>query len=446
MRQDDFLNLLFQKAREAGLSEYEAYLATGDSFEASVHAGELIAYNVSSTMGLGFRALVNGRMGYASTQALDEDAADMLVKGVIGSATLTETDDAQFLYAGGAVKTLDLFNPALEEVSDAEKVKMALELEKMALAVDPRITTDGCAVVYGAGGRRIVNSKGLDVSFRDNALGAYVSAIAREGERAGSATRFRMERGGMPGLDRIAEQASREAIDFISAEPVASGRYPVVFRASAAQELLAAFAEAFSADEAQRGLSKLKGREGETVAAACVTLVDDPLNPAGLAAVPFDGEGVPARTKAVIDEGKLTTLLHNLKTAAKQGVASTGNAARGYSSAIAVAPTNFFFKPSDEPVESLLRMAEGGLLITEMQGLHSGGNVVSGDFSYGAKGYRIEGGRLAQPVDQITVAGNFYDLLLAMRAVGSDLEFGQPGRSCFGSPSLYVGELSIAGK
>lgn len=446
MRQDEFLNLLFQKAREAGLSEYEAYLASGDSFEASVHAGELIAYNVSSTNGLGFRALVNGRMGYASTQALDEDAADMLVRGVIASATLTETEDAQFLYAGGEAIKLDLYNPALDEISDAEKVKMALALEQKALAADPRIATDGCAVVYGAGGRRIVNSKGLDVSFRDNALGAYVSAVAREGERAGSAYRFRMARFGEPGLDRIAEQASIEAIDFLHAAPVASGRYPVVLRASAAQELLAAFAEAFSADEAQRGLSKLKGREGETVAAACVTILDDPLNPAGFAAAPFDGEGVPARAKAVIDQGRLTTLLHNLKTAAKQGVASTGNAARGYASAIAVAPSNFFFRPSDEPLEALLRMAEGGLLITEMQGLHSGGNVVSGDFSYGAKGYLIEGGKPGRPVDQITVAGNFYDLLLQMRAVGSDLEFGRPGRSCFGSPSLFAGELTIAGK
>jgi PmbA protein len=446
MRQDDFLNLLFQKAREAGLTEYEAYVASGDSFEASVHAGELIAYNVSSTLGLGFRALVNGRMGYASTQALDEDAAELLVKGVIASATLTETDDPQFLYEGGDTQALDLYNPALNGISDAEKVKMALELEKLALAVDPRITTDGCAVVYGAGGRRIVNSKGLDVSFRDNALGAYVSAVAREGERAGSAYRFRMERGGVPGFDRIARQASGEAIDFLSAAPVASGRYPVVLRASAAQELLAAFADAFSADEAQRGLSKLKGREGEIVAAACLTLKDDPLNPAGFAAAPFDGEGVPACQKAVIDQGRLTTLLHNLKTSAKQGVASTGNAARGYASPIAVAPTNFYFEPSDKPPEALLQMAEGGLLITEMQGLHSGGNVVSGDFSYGAKGYRIEGGKPAQPVDQITVAGNFYDLLLQMQAVGSDLEFGQPGRSCFGSPSLFVGELTVAGK
>lgn len=446
MRLDDFLALLFRKAREAGLCEYEAYAASGDSFEASVHAGELIAYNVSSSMGLGFRALVNGRMGYASTQALDEDAADMLVRGAVASATLTETDDPQSLYGGGETKDLNLYNPALDFISDAEKVKMALELEKKALAVDRRIATDGCAVVYAAGGRRIVNSKGLDVSFRDNALGAYVSAVAREGERAGSAYRFHMRRSGAPDFDRIARQASLEAIDFLSAAPVVSGRYPVVFRADAALDLLGAFSEAFSADEAQRGLSKLRGREGETVAAACVTLVDDPLNPDGCAAAPFDGEGVPARAKAVIDQGKLTTLLHNLKTAAKQGVSSTGNAARGYASAITVAPSNFFFKPSDEPLEALLLQAESGLLITELQGLHSGANAVSGDFSLGAKGYRIEGGKRGRPVDQITVAGNFYDLLMQMRSVGSDLEFGQPGRSCFGSPSLFVGELAVAGK
>ena len=143
MRLDDFLNLLFQRAREAGLSEYEAYAASGDSFEASVHAGELIAYNVSRSMGLGFRALVSGRMGYASTQALDEDAAEMLVKGAVASATLTETDDPQFLYAGGKAPKMDLYNATLDEIPDAEKVKMALELEKKALAVDPRIGFEG---------------------------------------------------------------------------------------------------------------------------------------------------------------------------------------------------------------------------------------------------------------------------------------------------------------
>ncbi len=446
MRLDDFLTLLFDKARAAGLSEYEAYVASGDSFEASVHAGELIAYNVASTMGLGFRAKVNGRMGYASTQALDEDAADMLVKGAVTSATLTETDDPQFLFEGGETPALDLYNPALDTISDAEKVQMALALEKKALDADPRISTDGCAVFYAAAGRRIVNSLGLDVTFRDNALGAYVSAVAREGARAGSAYRVKMRRDGAPDFDAISRESTAEALDFLSAAPARSGSYPVVLRASAALELLSAFSGAFSADEAQRGLSPLLGKEGETIASACVTLMDDPLNPAGLAAAPFDGEGVPARPKAIIDQGKLTTLLHNLKTAAKQGVTSTGNACRGYSSAITVAPTNFYFKPSDTPPESLMARAEGGLLITELQGMHSGANQVSGDFSLSAKGYRIENGVAASPVDQITVAGNFYEMLRHVLVVGRDLEFGQPGTSCYGSPSLLIEQLSVAGK
>ncbi len=446
MLTDDFLKLLFDKAREAGFSEYEAYLSGGDSFEASVHAGELIAYNVSSTMGLGFRALVNGRMGYASTQALDEAAADMLVGGALTSATLTETEDPQFLFAGAKIPALDVYNPALTAIPDAEKVEMALALEKKALSADPRISTDGCAVIYSSGARRIVNSKGLDVSFRANAMGAYVSCVAREGERAGSAYRVAMSRAGAPDFDKLAREASGEALDFLAASPVTSGSFPMVLRASAALDLLAAFAGAFSADEAQRGLSKLAGREGDAVAAPILTLMDDPLNPLGFAAAPFDGEGVPARAKKIIDGGRLTTLMHNLKTAAKAGVTSTGNAARGYSSPITVAPTNFYFEPSDEPLSALLTRAEGGLLITELMGLHSGANAVSGDFSLSAKGYRIEGGKRGAPVDQITVAGNFYEFLHEVLAVGDDLTFGQPGGSCFGSPSLMVKKLSVAGK
>ena len=184
MRADDFIKRLFDMARAAGFSDYEAYLASGDSFEASVHAGQLIAYNVSSTRGLGFRALIGGRMGYASTQALDEDAAGMLIDGARASALLTESADPQRLFEGGEIPALDLYNPALDEITGAQKVRMALELEKKALAVDGRIATDGCAVLYAAGSRRIVNSKGLDVAFRDNAMGAYVSTVAREGGRA----------------------------------------------------------------------------------------------------------------------------------------------------------------------------------------------------------------------------------------------------------------------
>ena len=191
-------------------------------------------------------------------------------------------------------------------------------------------------------------------------------------------------------------------------------------------------------------MSLLAGKEGEKIAADCVTLMDDPHMPGGLASSPFDAEGVATKVKAVIENGKLTTLLHNLKTARKAGVRSTGNANKGgYAAPIGVSPSNFYFKPGNKTLAELMQDMGDGLVITEVSGLHAGANPVSGDFSLLAKGYIVEKGQKGRAVEQITVAGNFYALLKNIRAFGSDLEFvGSP----VGSPSVDVGEMNIAGK
>jgi len=145
----------------------------------------------------------------------------------------------------------------------------------------------------------------------------------------------------------------------------------------------------------------------------------------------------------VIENGILKTLLHSRKTARKAGTESTGNARRSVSSPVRVAPTNFFFRPGEKSLETLLLEMGEGLLITELSGLHAGANPVSGDFSLLAKGFRITGGRQAEPVEQITVAGNFYQLLKDVLAVGNDLEF---RGSSIGSPSVDAGCIHVAGK
>lgn len=172
--------------------------------------------------------------------------------------------------------------------------------------------------------------------------------------------------------------------------------------------------------------------------------MDDPLLKGGLATCPFDDEGVASRTKAVIENGKLTTLLHNLKTARKAGVQSTGNASKaGYTAPIEVSPSNFFFKPGEKTLDEMMADIGNGLVITEVSGLHAGANVVSGDFSLLAQGYTVVDGKKGAPVERVTVAGNFFDLLKNIRAVGSDLIF--PG-SPFGSPSVDIGEITVAGE
>ena len=221
---------------------------------------------------------------------------------------------------------------------------------------------------------------------------------------------------------------------------------PVALSPDAAADLLQTFSSVFSAEYAQKGLSLLNGREGEVIAAECVTIVDNPHLAGSIASAPFDGEGVATRPTKVVDGGRLTTLLHNLKTAHKQGVETTANAARGYSSPVTVAPTNFYFQPSELSADELLAKLGDGLLITEVSGPHAGANAISGDFSLSAKGFRVREGKRAEAVNQITVAGNFYQLLKDVTAVGSDLTFGMPSGSQFGSPTLLVSSLSIAGK
>ena len=171
--------------------------------------------------------------------------------------------------------------------------------------------------------------------------------------------------------------------------------------------------------------------------------MDDPLLPGGFGSQRFDGEGSASRTKAVIDGGVLTTLLHSRKTARKQGVETTGNASRpSVTAPIRVAPTNFFFKPGEKDLAALMADVGSGLVITDLAGLHSGANPTSGDFSLLSKGYTIENGQRGHAVEQITVAGNFYEVLKNIVAVGSDLDF---SGSSIGSPSVDVGTLKVSG-
>ena len=209
------------------------------------------------------------------------------------------------------------------------------------------------------------------------------------------------------------------------------------------QSLLQTFSGVFSAENAQQSMSLLKGKEGTVVASPAVTLMDDPLLPGGFGSQRFDAEGSASKTKAVIDAGVLTTLLHSRKTARKQGVASTGNASRAsYSAPVRVAPTNLFFKAGEKSLEELMADVGDGLVITDLAGLHSGANPTSGDFSLLSKGYTIEGGKRGRAVEQITIAGNFYDVLKSVVAFANDLDFSM---GSIVSPSVDIGTLKVSG-
>ena len=447
MELNRFMDRVLEAAAAAGLETAEVYYRGGESFSATAIAGNIDSYEVSERRGLSLRGTVNGRMGYASTEAFDEEAVVQLVEGVKESAALSEAPEQDEIFAGDAVyPELPPVETDLDSVGPAERLEICKQMEAAALAADPRIArTEGAGLSVERSTVRLKNSCGLDLSYSDGMYGAYVQPIASE--NGDTAVSFAVQAGRrLKELDGAAlgRQAAEEAAAKLHAAPVASGTYRVVLDRRAMRSLLGVFSGVFSAENAQQKLSLLAGREGSVIAAPCVTLTDDPLLPGGFASCPFDAEGSAARTKTVIREGRLETLLHSRKTARKQGVATTGNARRsGYSGPVRVAPTNLYLQPGEKDRAALLRDIGEGLLITELAGLHAGANPISGDFSLLSKGFAVHGGEKAEPVEQITVAGNFYRLLESIRAVGSDLTF--EGGS-IGCPSVDAGELKVSGK
>ena len=454
MNLDQFIENVLQEAQKEGIQAAEIYLSSQDSFRAMCVQGQIANYTVNDTRGLSLRGLYQGKMGYAATEAFDEDAVKQLVIAVKESAELTEDEDVQEIYQGDPkYPRVDNYQPALDEVPEEKKLQLIKDIEQQALSMDDRIVTLNYNMISTTSQEtrivnRIVNegeAKGLNLQYRDNMAVCYTSATAKEGDRVATGTGFKVTRN-FEELDAasIAREAVEEALFMLKAGPVASGNYRAIIHARCMPDLLGVFAGVFSAESAQKGMSLMAGKEGEMVASEAVTLMDDPLLPGGLASQPFDAEGVATKTKAVIEKGKLTTLMYNLKTARKAGVKTTGNAAKqGYAGAVTVSPSNFYIAPGEKSLEQLMQDMGDGLVITEVSGLHAGANFISGDFSLIAQGYTVKDGKKDAPVEQITVAGNFFQLLRNIRAVGSDLMF--PG-SNIGSPSVDVGEIAVAGK
>ncbi len=446
----EFKDKVFAAGQAAGLGDMEIYVARSKDFSTRIFQKEIDDYKVSVEQGVGFRANFAGKVGYAYVETLDQDSVELLVEGAKANAQIIDSDDEIEFFAGStSYPEVFAYNRDLEAVRAEEKIEFAKALETEAFAADERVSmVNWAATGYGETEVYIANTKGLEQSFSRNGAYSFVSALVRQGEQVKSGGRI-MFGNNWPDFDakKLANDAVSEATSLLGASSVQSGDYRVLLRHDVARDLLSTFASVFSAEAVQKGLSLLAGKVGQKIASPLVSLVDDPLLKNGGASASFDGEGVATRTKHVIEAGTLRTFLHNLKTAKKDGVESTGNASRAsFKSPVGISPTNFFIESGTLNYDELLTKLGDGLVIIDVQGLHSGANPVSGDFSLGAYGYLVENGKIVRAVDQITVAGNFFTMLETVDEVGSDLEFGTPGyRGHVGSPSLLIRQLSIAG-
>ena len=443
----EFKNILFEKALNEGFENCEVYYTDGENISITVYEGEVEKYNIDKSFGLSFRGMLNGKMGYSYTEILDDKAIDMLIKSAKEAAGCIESNDIQFIYEGdknySEVKT---YSEKLENIDASKLIDIALELEKETKGYsDKVINLNACKISYSSSKNGIYNTKGLELNNKGNLLISYVIPIVEENNEKQDGIGY-MIVDSIDELDtkKIAKQGVEDALSKLGGKSIPSGNYKTIIYNEAMASLLETFSDVFSAEEAQRGLSLLKGKENQCIASDIVSIIDDPLMNNGLASAPFDDEGVATFKKEIVSKGVLNTLLHNLKTANKANLKTTGNGFKSsYSSPVSVEPTNFYIEKGMKTLEELMNELDEGVIITDFAGLHSGANSITGDFSLASKGFYIKDGRKIYPIDQITVAGNFFELLKNIKDIGNDLNF---PISSIGSPSVVVQGLSIAGK
>ena len=442
MTYQEFAKRAMEYAKKIGCDSSELFYTNGESFEVNANAGEIDRYSVSREAGVSVRVSFNGKEGYAYTERIDEP--EKLVDHATDNAKCIESDDDHPMQTKQTYQEIKREDSALKNMSESERIALAKRLEAACLALDPRVKrVVYCTAGYDSGAVVMENSLGLHAERSNNSSYLYVMPSVEDGVELQTGFAFRMGTEAADAED-CAKEAVEDALGKLGASPVDSGCYRVLLKPFAMSDLLSAFSPMFSADEAQKGCSLLAGKEGQTIASPLVTLWDDPFDAAAPRA--FDGEGTPCIKKTVIENGMLKTLLHNLKTAKKAGVVSTGNASRrSAASAVGVAPTVFRVEPGKLSYEEMLKELGNGLVISELEGIHAGVDEVSGDFSLKAVGFLVANGAIVRPVSNITIAGNFVSLMKDVIAVGSDMRFGLPQGGYFGTPSILVSGLAVAG-
>ena len=437
-----------EAATGAGASDAEAYVSREGGREVRVHGGEVESLTAAVQIGVGIRAWAGHRVGYAYGTDLSEAGVAAIAARAAEAAAVADEDEFASPPQPAEFEALPgLGDPSIAEWETSRVADLALAVERTALAADPRLVAVETAVYADADEQvAIASSTGVAGEYETSSCYAYLQALA-EGEGAReSGLGFGLARGPR-GLDpeAIGAEGARRALEMIGAGKPASRSCPVVLDETVAASFVGLIGGGLGARAVQRGRSPLAGRLEEEVASEVFVLHDDGRESEGPASAPFDAEGVPRRRTALVEDGRLRSYLYDTYTANREGGASTGSASRqGYRSLPSVSSSNLVVAPGDLSFEQLLAAAGDGVYVTDVAGLHSGVNPVTGVFSVGASGRVIRDGALAEPVREFTIAGELVAMLGAVSAAGAESRWVPFGGSV-STPPLLIAEMAISG-
>ena len=443
----DFKRIAAEAAEKAGIGDYELYYVSEESTEVEMFNGETTGFTASLTGGVAFRCILGGHLGSAYTQELSPEQAKSLVRRAMDNALTLEMEEEAFFAEGGAV--YPECRPAAMPVLTPEQLTQAAFDANEALKVSHEKITDRCSTqaVTQQTKTCLVNSRGVDLSWDSSVDAVILGAVVSDGTEDNDDFDVKAGDPAVLDLKEIAAKTAARAAAKLGAGVAPTGACPVIFAPEAMYNLLLTFASAFSAENARKGLSALKGKEGETIASAQVTLTDDPFYPDNVYPRPFDGEGSPTARREIVSKGVLNTLLYDLSSAHAAGKQTTGNASRsGYDSPVSIQPYTLVLAPGELTEEELLAKCGNGVWIDSLGGMHAGANPISGDFSLQSSGFLVENGKKTAAVRSFTVSGNFFEMLKDVTALSDKAELPRVGLPSVASPAVLVKELTISGK
>ena len=441
---ENLLQDVVQAALRAGADAAEAVSAERQSLSIGVRLGALEEVEREEARDLGLRVFIGQQQATVSGSDFSAEARAKLVERAVAMARLAPDDKyaglaPQDRLAKGPCADLDLRDPF--EPSAEQLEAQALEAEDAARAVKGVTNSEGGSGGWSSSRWRMVTSHGFSGEHGATGFSVGASVIAGDDEIMergydGRSTRWHED---LPSPASLGAEAGKRAVGRLGARKIESTTAAVIFENRLSASVISPVVGAIAGPSVARGVSFLKDKLGQPVFAKGVKITDEPHRRRGLGSAPFDDEGVATVERALIDDGVLTTWLLNSSSARQLGLETTGHASRGLAGPPGVSPANLTLQPGERDLGGLMQDAGKGLLVTMMFGPSLNSNT--GDWSIGVSGFWFEGGEIAYPVTEITVAGNLIEVYGRL-IPGSDLEF----RGATNAPSILIPDLAIAGR
>jgi PmbA protein len=440
------VNVAEEILRKRKIDHWEIFLQNSESFRAETKELEVDFLQKANLSGIAIRIIDDQKLGFSFTSNLTypsvKNAVDMAE-----SIAKYSPKDPDHCFPGPEILPVGVttfFDPGIMETDEQEKIRLARVLEETVFSYDKRISA-----VRSSGysdlalNIEIRNSNGLRVAGRAGLSKMWVDVMVQEGDHQEMG--YWSEQSRTPKtLDpiKIGRTAAERALSKLGGQTIPSTKCRILIENVVAASLLETLSNSFLAESHFKSTASPKVQIGLKSFSPLLEIFDNGLDQRGTHAFPFDGEGAPSQDTTLVRSGVVQSLLADRYYGKKIGSAPTGNCRRSaFDSPPFNGITNLFIGSGNIGKSDLLKEVGSGIMITEVMGLHTA-NPISGDFSVGASGFKISGGRLSHPVRGIAVAGNLIDLFRQLSGIGNDLEFFWN----VGAPSLIVENLSISGE